>query len=385
MRIARDWHVGRPTKAELVAGAIEGLLARIDPEAELYTRADLRRIPRFAPNGDGDVGLEVRREPPPRRQERPGYRVVSVRDGSPAALTGLKAGDLITHVDGRPAGEIAYLVMAHVQLPGPVGSQLRLTVERKGEDEPADVVLIRAATSAPAIAVDEVGPGIARVRLASIDGATASGLEPALSGLAALPTGSSRGVVIDLRSTAGGGPGEASAIGDAFLDSGGLLKIQARTAGPMRSMEAMPGDAAHGRPIIVLVDNGTAGAAEAIAAALRENHRARLVGTRTAGRGALRTLVPLGSRGEKGALRLTTERMLTPLGATFEGKGLTPDVVVEQSPASAKCRTLDIEDKLDPSRCVRRAASDDGQLARAIVLLDEALMAAKGAPGTPKP
>lgn len=385
MRIARDWHVGRPKKPELVAGAIEGLLARVDPEAEVYTRADLRRIPRFVLNDTGDVGLELRREPPARRQERRGYRVVSVRDGSPAATAGLKAGDLITHVDGRAAGDIAHLLMVHVELQGPIGSQVRLAVERSGDEPAADVTLVRSAVVAPSIAVDEVGPGIARVRLASIDGLTTSGLETALVGLAKLPTGSSRGLVIDLRSTSGGGPDEASAVSDAFLETGGLLQVQSRSPGPMRATEAKPGDAAQGRPIVILVDNGTAGAAEAIAAALRDNHRARLVGTRTAGRGALRTLVPLGSRGEKGALRMTTERILTSAGATFEGKGLTPEVVVDQSPASSRCRTLDLEDKLDPSRCVRRTAGEDGQLARAITLLDEALVAAKGAPGTPKP
>ena len=385
MRIARDWHVGRPTKSELVAGAIEGLLARVDPEAEVYTRADLRRIPRFLHNDNGDVGLEVRREPPARRQERRGYRVVSVRDGSPAATAGLKAGDLITHIDRRPAGEIAHLVMAHVELRGPIGSELRLSVERGGDETASEVILIRAAASPVGVAVDEVAPGIARLRLAGIDGLTANGLATELGALAALPTGSSRGLVIDLRSVTGGSPDEASAIGDAFIEGGDILKIQSRSPGPMRSIEATPGDLAQGRPIVVLVDGGTAGAAEAIAAALRDNHRARLVGTRTAGRGAIRTLVALGSRGEKGALRMTTERMLTASGGTFEGKGLQPDVVAEQTPQSSRCRSLDIDVKSEPSRCVRRTVGEDGQLARAMLLLDEPLVADKGAPNAPKP
>lgn len=385
MRIARDWHVGRPTKSELLAGAIEGLLARVDPEAEVYTRADLRRIPRFLHNANGDVGLEVRREPPARRQERRGYRVVSVRDGSPAATAGLKAGDLITRVDGRPAGGIAHLVMTHVELHGPVGSQVRLAVERGGEEAPTEVTLIRAAAASPGVTVDEVGPGIALVRLSSVDGLTANGLPIALGALAALPTSSSRGIVIDLRSVSGGGADEASSIGDAFLEAGGILKIQARSPGPMRSIEATPGDVAQGRPIVMLVDGGTAGAAEAIAAALRDNHRARLVGTRTAGRGAVRTLVPLGSHGEKGALRIATERLLTSTGATFEGKGLAPDVVAEQMPPSSRCRSLDIEAKSEPSSCVRRAVAEDAQLARAIVLLDEPMVTAKGAPHAARP
>jgi carboxyl-terminal processing protease len=385
MRIAREWHVGRPTKSELVAGAIEGLLARLDPEAELYSRAELRRLSRFAAAGDGNVGLEVRREPPARRQERRGYRVVSVRDGSPAATAGLKAGDLVTRVNDQPAGEIAHLVMVMVELPGPVGTELRLTVERAGDEAPAEVVLARAPAVAPPIALDEVALGIARVRLAAIDAETANGLDAVLGALATLPTGASRGIIIDLRSAAGDGPDAAGAVGDAFLDSGSLLRIEARSTDRGRTLEATPGDWVQGRPIVVLVDGGTAGAAEAIAAALHDNHRARLVGTRTAGRGALRTLVAIGSRGEKGALRMTTERMVTPAGAALEGNGLMPDMVVEQTPPSARCRSLDIEDKLEPTRCVRRAAGEDAQLARAIVLLDEAQMAAKGVAGAGKP
>lgn len=382
MRIARDWHVGRPGKPELVAGAIDGLLARIDPEAEIYSRADLRRIPRVMPSGVAAVGLEIRREPPVRRQERRGYRVVSSRDGSPAALAGLKAGDLITQVDGRPAGEIPHLAMAHVALAGNAGSSVELTIERVGDEAPADVRLVRTDNAGPAITTDEVAPGIVRIRLAAID---AKAIDE-LIGPAAAPLASdaSRGLILDLRSTTDGSADDVAAIADAFLDAGPVVRIDARGSG-RRKNSATPGDIAAGRPIVVLVDGGTAGAAEALAAALKESHRARLVGTKTAGRGAVRTLVPLGPRGEKGALRMTTARLLAPSGAPIEGKGLVPEVVVEQAPASPGCRTLDIGDKTAPGRCVRRATGEDAQLGRAIALLDDALVAAKGAPSTPRP
>ena len=381
MRIARDWHVGRPGKPELISGAIEGLLARVDPEAEVYSRSDLRRVTRFAATASAEVGLEVRREAAVRRQERAGYRVVSSRDASPAALAGLKAGDLITHVDGRAAGELSHLAMVRMALPGAPGTSVRLTVERAGENPSTEVVLTRSETSAAPLSVDLVAPGVARIRLAAIDVEVAASLQSA----AAAWSGATRGLVLDLRGTAEGSLDGARAAADAFLETGPVLRTAARTAGQSRFGTATPGDVAGGRPLVALVDEGTAGPAEILAAALQESHRARIVGSRTAGRGALRTLVPLGQGGEKGVLRLTTERLLTPAGAPLDGKGVQPDIVAEQAPPSPGCRTLDIADAREPGRCVRRAPVEDGQLSRAIALLDEAMVAAKATPPPARP
>ncbi len=388
MRIARDWHVASPGKPQLVAGAIEGLLSRLDPEAELYTRSDLRRISRFAPSGGAGVGIELRREPAQRRSERRGYRVISTRDASPAALAGIKAGDLITHVDGLPAGDIQHLAMMHVSLAGAPGTGVRVVLERADDEaSPEEVVLERTDAPGPTLAVDEIAPGIARIRLAALDENVTASLERALSGLSALKADAgSRGVVLDLRSTAADGPESAATIADAFLESGPVLRTVSRARGSSRNADATPGDIAEGRPLVVLVDAGTAGAAEMLAAALHEGRRARLVGVKTAGRGAVRTLVALDARGGKGdQLRLTTGRLLTPAGAAIEGKGLMPDVVVEQTPATTRCRSLDIEDPAQAGRCVPRSVVQDGQLARAIALLGEPVVAAERMPAQAKP
>lgn len=387
MRIARDWHVATPGKPELVAGAIEGLLSRVDPESELYTREELRQIARFAPANTAGLGMEVRREPAQRRNDRPGYRVVATRDAGPAALAGIKAGDLITHIDGRPAGDIPYLAMKHVRLDGTPGTKVRLILERSGGDgAPEELVLIRAVEQVPPLVIDEVAPGIARVRLAELAGDAAEGLEKAFSGLAALGGAAGyRGVVLDLRSTAGASPDPAGAIADAFLESGPVVRTMSRSRDAARTAEARPGDLARGRPIVVLVDAATAGAAEMLAAALQEGRRARLVGTRTAGRGALRTLVPLDKSVQKGVLRITTERILTPAGAPIDGKGLMPDLAVDQMPAAHRCRSLDIESAAQPGRCVPRSVDEDGQLARAVALLGEPIVAAGQSPAPPKP
>jgi len=384
MRIARDWHIEAPNKSLLISGAIEGLLARVDPEAELYTRTDLRRVARFAPAGGAGVGLEVRREPADRRSDRRGYRVVTARDGSPAARAGLKAGDLITHVDGQPVAEIPLLVMTHAMLEGRAGSTVRLTVERaEADSEPETIALQRSLPVDGEPTIDEVTPGITRIRIASLSERTASAL--ARSWAAYSGNGAHarliRGVVLDLRSTAATSVEGARAVADAFLQSGPILRMVSRHDSS-KPESAMPGDLADGQPIAVLVDGGTSGATEMLVSALQEARRARVVGTKTAGRGAIRTLVLLDRGGRKGLLRMTTGRLLTPGGGVIDGKGVAPEIPIEQLPATSRCRTLDIEDEATPGLCVARTLAQDTQLQRAISTLDEPLVASQQAPAS---
>ena len=237
--------------------------------------------------------------------------------------------------------------------------------------------------AAPSLAADEVAPGVTRVRIAAIDASAVAALGPALSAVAG---GGARGLILDLRSTSTGSAEDMRTLADAFLEGGPVLRIAARAADAGVAAEATPGDVIQGRPLVVLVDGGTSGVAEGLAAALKESRRARLVGVKTSGRGAVRTLVPLGPRGEKGALRITTSRLLTPAGAPLEGKGVVPDVVFDQLPAAPACRTLDAAVRTGgPRACAPRTVAEDGQLGRAIGLLDEPVVAAKDASGVARP
>ncbi len=375
MRIARDWHVNRPAKPELVAGAIQGLLQKIDNEAEVYSRADLRQLSATPAEDSDRIGLEIRREPPIRRQASRGYRVVSSRDGSPAALAGLKAGDLITHIGGQPAGEMSYLSVMRNEFAGAPGSTLSLTLEREGGAGAIEVQLTRTPVQAPAVTVTTTGTGLVVIRVAAIETTVAATVERELAALRNPPAGAPRGVVLDLRGTAGGSLTEAAALADTFLDQGVVLTTEARNPRDAASASATRGDAAAGSPLIVLVDAGTAGPAEVLAAALQDNKRARLVGTKTAGRGAVRSLRPLGRKGEKGALRIATSRLLTPAGKPIEGRGVVPDVSLEQARADPACRPIDIIDSAAPGRCMRREISLDTQFERALGLLDEQVAA----------
>lgn len=373
MRIARDHHVARPGRPALVAGAIDGLLARLDSEAEIYSRDELADLARDASSATASagVGIEARREPAFRREARRGYRVIAAQDGTPAALAGLKAGDLITHIDGRPAGDVKSLAFRERALPGPDGSAVALTIERLGAETAEEVQLARTKSAPPPAHVEEARPGILRVRIAAVAAPAAGIITTELSRRAAAPDAPLRGVVIDLRSTAGGDLAEAEAIADAFLDRGALLTTRTRAAGGGSRREAAPGDVLDGQPLVVLIDRGTAGPAELIASALKSSGRGRLVGEKSAGRGAVRRLLPLGEGGEKGALRLTTEHVLGGDGRPLEGSPLAPDLAVEQAPADVRCRSLDLSDRTAPGLCRRRALDEDGQLALALSLLAE--------------
>lgn len=382
MRIARDVHVNRPEKPVLVKGAIEGLLASLDPEAEIYTRAELRRLMAVrAGRASAGVGLELRREAPGRRRERPGYTVVTAVDGSTAAAAGLKAGDLVIGIDGVAAGPLAQLDMVGNRLPGPAGTQVRLRIERAGGDGEEDVTLTRGDAAERAVAGRELGGGLAYVRIGHLGSNSVVGLERELSRLVAMG-GPIEAAVLDLRSASGGSLADADGVADAFLERGGLGRLKTREGTGARA-EARPGDLLSGQPLVVLIDGGTAGALESLAAVLKESGRARLVGTRSAGRGASRELVPLGADGEKGALRLVTSQLLTPAGQLIEGKGIAPDVVVEPDAQGRSCRSLDRRDTTT-GLCVARPADQDPQLQRALALVSESRAVADGAAGRPR-
>ncbi len=386
MRLARDWHVALPQKPQLVAGAVTGLLAGLDPEAEYYARSDLRSMARTLSTATGSVGLDVRVEPAARRQPRRGYRVVNARDGSPAARAGLKAGDLITHFDGAPAGETALLPVEQRLLSGPPGTSLRLTVERGPDLSPVDLHLDRTTLQRQATLVDEAAAGVAYLRPSTLDAPALAELTHAVESRKAAVARPLRGVVLDLRSVSGGSLETARAVADAFIDAGIISVTGARSRAVASTHQSTPGDIAKALPMVVLIDAGTAGPAELVAAALQENKRARLLGMTSAGRGALRTLQPLGVNGDKGAIRITTARLLTPSGQPLDGRGIKPDIEVEQSPPASACRSLDQPDPQTPGLCVRRSSADDGQLVRALSLLGAPHLAARSAaPGGKHP
>lgn len=296
----------------IMKGAMHGLADGLDPESSYLTAAQVAAVSRGEAVPPGDVGLELTRQ----------YylRVVAARDGSPAAHAKLEPGDYIRAIDDQPTREMSVFTGARL-LRGAPGSKVKLTVIRGNAAEPHDIELVREAAKPPAPSARAVRPGLALLRVPTFAAETAKTLRDQFAALGAEKTSH---VIVDLRGTAEGPLEEGLAAARLFVAQGTLGAHESRAG--KSPIAARSGDGAIDMPLTLLVDAGTAGAAELFAAALNGNGRATLVGDRTAGRAAMQELVKLP---DGSGLWLTTSRYLTPKDAAIHGKGLTPDVLVE--------------------------------------------------------
>jgi carboxyl-terminal processing protease len=241
------------------------------------------------------------------------------------------------------------------KLRGPVNSKVRLTVVRAKTSQPIEVTLVREVIRVKSTRFHAEGDDVGYIRLSQFNEQSFDGTKEAIRSLETqLGTDKIKGYVLDLRKNQGGLLDQAIAVSDIFLDRGAVVTTRGRTPDDTQKFNARPGDSTNGKPVIVLIDGGTAAAAEIVAAALQDNRRATVLGTRSYGNGTLQTIVPLGA-GE-GALRLTTARFFRPSGKPIDGQGITPDIQVEQTVASSQS-----ERQLE--------TKDDKQLLRAIALL----------------
>lgn len=363
MKAARERHVLKPETPQLIDGAIRGLLAKLDPEAEIVAEKDI-------PTGSGSVlstGLSLRRLAVAPRQQTPGYRVVSARDGSPAARAGLRPGDAITHVDDRPTGELSRIAVEALLWSERLGS-VTLTVQR-GDGNPIHLVLDREPRSTLRQAATVVSGNVI-LRVSIFDELTVRNVTADIAGARQTLGSGLRGVVLDLRDNPGGLFDQAVAFVDALLDSGRIVDVEGRKSESRRSFNARPGDIAHGLPVVLLVNGGTARVAEVAVAALQDAKRARVVGTKTAGLGAAQTFVRIGGQ-EKGLmLFITTERYLSPAGNRLDKAGLVPDISLEDRDAGLTCRDRDIAEANSEGLCVARLPAHDRAIAAALALLD---------------
>jgi carboxyl-terminal processing protease len=315
-RIQRD-AVDPVSSTKLVDAAIGGMLTGLDPHAAYIDPAAYKALKGTAETPPDTVGLSV-------SFEDGQLRVISPRDGSPAAKAGLKPGDLIFTIDKEPTFAMT-LPQAEARLAGPAGSKVMLTVLRRGSSKPLRITLTRAAYQLRTVSAHVEDGDIGYIRLAGFGAQTVPDLTAALQSLRQQTGDKLIGLVLDLRNNPGGNFADAVATADAFLDKGIVAIIKGRLPADDRKIAVTPDDIAKGLPIVALINSGTAREAELVAAALHDNHRAVLVGTKTFGDSAIESLIPLDSGG---AIRLTTARFLTPDGAEIEGKGIAPDLTV---------------------------------------------------------
>ena len=316
----RAQYVEEVSTEDLVSAAINGMLTSLDPHSSYLSAKDFEEMQVDTKGEFGGLGIEV-------TQEEGFIKVISPMDGTPAAKAGIKAGDFITHVNGEALVGLM-LDEAVDKMRGPVGSEIIITVVREGVAEPFDVSIIRDSIKLTAATGRVVGHTIV-LRLSTFNEQTTSGMEEALAkGLEELGgIDKLEGVVLDLRNNPGGLLNEAITVVDAFLEKGEIVSTRGRTAGSGERYNAEPGDLINGKPIVLLINGGSASASEIVAGALQDHRRAVVVGTKSFGKGSVQTLIPL--RGD-GAMRLTTARYYTPSGRSIQALGISPDIVVQQ-------------------------------------------------------
>ena len=307
-------------EVQLEQAAVEGLLASLDPHSDFLDVAEYQELRVGSAGRYSGVGIEV--------EERDGLVVVvSPIDGSPAARAGLRPGDVILSVDGQPlpTDDLAAAV-GHMR--GYAGSRVRLAVRREGAAQPLLFELERSEVRLRTVHADTLESGYGYLRIRRFTEATPDELQRALASLAGANGARLEGLVLDLRGNPGGVLESSVAVADEFLESGVIVIGDGRRPDARFQMNATPGDALYGAPMVVLVDAESASGAEIVAGALRDHGRATLVGRATYGKGSVQTIIPL-SQGQ--AIKLTTSRYLTPSGASIHGHGLSPDILLPGS------------------------------------------------------
>jgi len=342
----RGQYVEEVDTSELIAAAINGMLTSLDPHSSYMPPDDFDDMRTQTRGSFGGLGIEV-------TQEEGFIKVVTPMDDTPADKAGVEPGDLITHVDGEPLLGLT-LTEAVDMMRGPVGSEIIVTIAREGVAEPFDLSIIRDTIKLQAVRVRTEGDTII-LRLSTFNEQTypnmRDGLADAIEELGGMDA--LGGVVLDMRNNPGGLLTQAVRVSDAFLEQGEIVSTRGRDVADGDRFNAQPGDLIDGKPLVVLINGGSASASEIVAGALQDHRRAIVVGTRSFGKGSVQTVMPL--RGD-GAIRLTTSRYYTPSGRSIQALGVSPDIVVEQP------RRAPIEEVEDTPRRSRSEADLRGRL-----------------------
>jgi carboxyl-terminal processing protease len=304
------------TDHKLIETAIAGMLSSLDPHSVYLSESEYKALQAPPEGGTASTGLVV-------TLAGGQLKVVSPRDGSPAALAGIKPGETIFAIDKEPVYDLT-LSDDEQKLRGPVDSEVTLTL-RSADGKPNDITVKRASLKLTTVTSHLDGDDVGYIRLAGFDDGTQAALTAAVQNLEQHAGKKLIGFVIDLRNNPGGDFDVAIAAADDFIDKGDIAVVKSRKDDSAKRIAATPGDLTNGLPLVALVNGGTAREAELVAGALQDNHRAILVGTKTFGESSIESLIPLNGNG---AIRLTTARFETPAGHAIQGKGLDPDLNV---------------------------------------------------------
>jgi carboxyl-terminal processing protease len=313
-------YVEKPEDKLLIENAIGGMLTNLDAHSSYFDPKTFADMTVKTEGEYGGVGIVI-------QSDSGTIKAVAVMDDAPAKRAGVKANDTILQIDGTP---ITGFKLDDVQkkMRGPSGTKVTLTISRTGVKEPFDIKLVRAQVPVEPVTSKREG-SVGYIKIPAFNDHTDSGLQAAVAKLKKEIGPGIKGYIIDLRDDGGGVLDQAIAVADDFLNGGEILSMRGRRPEDTERFDAHPGDITGGKPIIVLINGGTASASEIVSGALQDHKRARIVGTTSFGKGSVQTIIPL-NNGDDGALHMTTARYYTPSGRTIQAEGIVPDVVVSQ-------------------------------------------------------
>jgi carboxyl-terminal processing protease len=342
-RIRTDY-VEKPDDSKLVEGAIDGMISSLDPHSRYMNEKGWSDMQETTHGEFGGLGIEVTMED--------GFiKVVAPIDDTPAAKAGIMSGDVITHIDDEAIQGLT-IDQAVNKMKGAPNSKTRLRIIRKDADKPIDVSIVREIIRVRPVRYHTEGGDIGYIRITSFNEQTTDGLRKAISQISKeIPPEKLTGYVVDLRNNPGGLLDQAVSVTSTFMGRGEVVSTRGRTPEETQRFTARGGDLTKGKPLVVLINGGSASASEIVAGALHDHKRATLIGTRSFGKGSVQTIIPLGTG--KGALALTTARYFTPSGKSIQAQGITPDIEVLQ----------DVPDELKTRADIKGEASMRGHLA----------------------
>lgn len=350
-RVRQDY-VTPVTDKKLVESAIRGMLTSLDPHSSYMDAKEYSDMQVQTEGQFGGLGIEV-------TQEKGLIKIVTPIDDTPGSRAGLKPGDYIVALDGKIVTSMT-LEDAVNHMRGAPDTQVKLTI-RRGSLPPFDVTLTRAIIHIASVKAMVMRDSIAYVRIASFSAATTTELQKAVADVKK-KAHKITGVVLDLRNNPGGLLDQAVGVSDAFLEHGEIVSTRGRSPNMVQRWDARGGDITGGVPIVILINGGTASAAEIVSGALQDNHRALILGTRSFGKGSVQTIMPLS--GDNGAIRLTTARYYTPSGKSIQDEGISPDIVVEPAKVETIAETGLIREA-DLKGALKNTGPDSGAAAPA--------------------
>src|SRR5579872_3721381 len=388
----RTDYVEKPDDGKLVEAAINGMLSSLDPHSSYMDAKAFREMQVQTKGEFGGLGIEV-------TQEDGLIKVVTPIDDTPAAKAGILSGDIITAIDGDPVQGMT-LNQAVDKMRGAVNTPVTLKIQRGPKKEAMDIKIVRDIIKIQSVRSHIESGDIGYIRVTQFSEQTYDGLKAAMAKFHDQPGDANlKGYILDLRNNPGGLLDQSIEVVNAFVDRGEIVSTRGRNVEETQRYNARPGaDLSHGKPMIVLINGGSASASEIVSGALQDHKRATLIGTRSFGKGSVQTIIPLG---QNGALRLTTARYYTPSGRSIQAKGIDPDVqILEDVPpdlkgkddqkgeASLKGHLKNGDEEKDGSQAyVPPDAKNDKQLIAAVELLHGVKTAAQLAapPATPAP